>query len=209
MESPTRLLLLRHAEVEARYQRVFGGRIDMNLSPEGQRQARALADYLRDTPFDAIYASPMKRAQQTLAEIRQGRPQEPVILDGLREVDFGSWTGLSWQELFDRHQISAFQWLEHLERGTIAEAECGKTFRARVAPCLEQILSAHRGQTVAVVCHGGVIRMLLSILLELPLPKMTHFDVEYASLTRVLCHDHKSDIDLGNFTPWRDWRPRP
>ena len=63
----TRLLLIRHGEVEATYQKKFGGWIDMNLSPNGRRQARTLADYLRHKTIDAIYASPMKRVQQTLA----------------------------------------------------------------------------------------------------------------------------------------------
>src|ERR1035441_6035921 len=62
----TRLLLIRHGEVEARYQGIFGGRIDMNLSPRGKRQAKVLANYLRGKTIDAIYASPMKRVQQTL-----------------------------------------------------------------------------------------------------------------------------------------------
>ena len=204
MSSVTRLFLLRHAEVEARYQRVFGGTIDMELSPFGKTQADALAKYLRSEKFDAIYASPMIRAQQTLAAILENRALQPIIREGLREVDFGIWTGLSWQELHDRHRISAFEWLDHLDRGAIEKAECGKTFRARIEPCLDEILKTQEGKTVAIVCHGGVIRMLLSILLDLPLPKMARFEIEYASVTQVFCHAHKKEVQLLNFTPWRD-----
>jgi len=60
MNSLTRIYLLRHAEVETRYQRVFGGRIDMELSPRGHQQALALATYMRRFQLDAIeidYAS--------------------------------------------------------------------------------------------------------------------------------------------------------
>ena len=60
---PTRLLLVRHAEVEQRYHKIFGGKIDMNLSPRGLEQARILAEFLRGRKMDAIYASPMKRVQ--------------------------------------------------------------------------------------------------------------------------------------------------
>ena len=67
--TPTRLFLLRHGEVEARYHRIFGGRIDMELSPRGHEQAKALADYLATTHFHSIYVSPMTRAQQTLAPL--------------------------------------------------------------------------------------------------------------------------------------------
>ena len=66
-QRPTQLVLIRHGEVEAAYQRVFGGRIDMNLSPNGHEQAAALAKWLARQPLHAVYASPMKRVQQTLA----------------------------------------------------------------------------------------------------------------------------------------------
>src|SRR5246127_2538512 len=99
MIAATSLFLLRHAEVEARYQRIVGGRIDMELSPRGHEQAAVLARHLRDKSFDAIYASPMKRVQQTLAPLLEGRDTAPTVLTGLREVDFGDWTGLSWEQV--------------------------------------------------------------------------------------------------------------
>src|ERR1700761_3827532 len=99
MSEVTTLFLLRHAEVEVRYHKIFGGTIDMELSPRGHEQAAALAHYVRLKQFDAIYASPMKRAQLTLAPAMTGRNLTPVTLPGLREVDFGAWTGLSWEQV--------------------------------------------------------------------------------------------------------------
>jgi broad specificity phosphatase PhoE len=204
MTTTTRLFLLRHAEVEARYHRIFGGHIDMELSPRGHEQAAVLAKYLHSKAFDAIYASPMKRVQLTLAPIMAGRTITPVILPGLREVNFGAWTGLSWEGVKAKYNVSAFDWLNQLEQGAIAEAESGKTFRARVQPCVEQILRDHPGQSVVIACHGGTIRMILSILLAKPLPAMADFEIEYASLTQVHCLPNKTEIQLLNFTPWRD-----
>jgi broad specificity phosphatase PhoE len=204
MTPATRLFLLRHAEVEAKYHRIFGGQIDMELSPLGHEQAAMLAKYLKPRKFDAIYASPMKRVQLTMAPLLEGRTNTPVVLDGLREVNFGVWTGLSWEEVKAKHNVSAFQWLHQLESGSIAEAESGREFRARVEPCVEQILRECAGKTVAVACHGGVIRMALSILLKLPLPDMAGFEIDYASVTQVHCLAHKNEVQLLNFTPWRD-----
>ena len=200
----TRLLLVRHAEVELRYQKKFGGRIDMNLSPNGLGQAVILADYLRHKTIDAIYASPMKRVQQTLAPtLRPGKPAQK-ILPGLREIDFGDWTGLGWQEVSARFGFEAHEWLEQIEHHGVPNGEDGRRFRARVEPCVREILSGHPGQNVAVFCHGGVIRMILAILLKLPLPKTNHFDIEYAGVTQVALHPHMAEIELLNFTPWRD-----
>jgi len=200
----TILWLIRHGEVEVSYQRVFGGRIDMNLSPLGNQQASSLATFLHRAKLDALYASPMKRVQQTIAPLlARGAPQ-PVILPELREVDFGDWTGLSWDQVQERFGVSAYTWLDQLEGDTIRNAECGRLLRARIEPCLNRILGEHQGEQVAIFCHGGVIRMILSILLSLPLPKTAAFEVDYASVTRVWHEPDGAEIQLLNFAPWRE-----
>jgi broad specificity phosphatase PhoE len=204
IQNTTRLLLVRHAEVEARYQRVFGGAVDMDISPRGHEQAATLAKFLHARPFDALYASPMKRVQQTLAPLLQNGVPRPTILTGLREVDFGDWTGHGWDAIREKFGVSAFTWLEQLESGTIPNAENIVTYRERVAACLKEILTSRDGKTVAVFCHGGVIRMMLSILLDLPLPRMSAFEIEYASVSEIEIKPHRVEIQLLNFTPWRD-----
>lgn len=200
----TRLLLIRHGEVEARYQGIFGGRIDMNLSPRGKRQAKILADYLRAKTIDAVFASPMKRVQQTLRPtLKLGGHQQTVFHD-LREIDFGDWTGMNWIAVRDKFKFAVHEWLDQIEHPGAPNGENGQTFRARVETCLREIIQKHPGENVAVFCHGGVIRMLLAILLDIPLPKTNSFEVEYASITQVALHPHMAEIELLNFTPWRD-----
>jgi broad specificity phosphatase PhoE len=204
MTNLTRLYLLRHGEVEPAYQRVFGGRIDMNLSPGGQEQARALAEYLQNIPLHAVYASPMQRVRQTLAPYTEltGRPVE--FVEGFREVDFGDWTGLSFAAVLERYGVTAYTWLDQLTSGQMPNAESAAAFRHRLEAPLRQIQQRHAGQSVAVFCHGGVVRGLLSILCDLPLHKMARFEVDYASLTCVEISPRGADIRLLNFTPWRD-----
>jgi broad specificity phosphatase PhoE len=204
MDTPTRLFLIRHAEVEERYHRVFGGRIDMALSPRGHEQAARLATYLRRFRLEAVYASPMRRVQETLAALLAHRTLSAQVMDGLKEVDFGVWTGLRWEEIQERFNLSAFDWLEHLSAGTIPQAETGEQLRTRIGRCLQDILQRHPGQAVAVVCHGGVIRVILAMLLDLPLARMAGLDIEYASLTLVHHQLRRSETHLLNFTPWRD-----
>ncbi len=200
----TRLLFVRHAEVESRYQNTFGGQIDMNLSPRGRAQAETLAEYLRGKTFDAIYASPMKRVRQTLAPLLKNGAPAPTILPGLREVDFGNWTGLNWEEVRKKFGVHPYDWLDEIELGAVPNGETGVQFRARVEPCLFEIIRRHPGGTAAIFCHGGVIRMMLAVLLELPLPKTNAFEIEYASVTQVALHPHLNEIELLNLTPWRD-----
>ena len=205
--SHTHLFLIRHAEVEARFQKVFGGRMDMDISTRGLEQARMLADYLRHRRLDAAYASPMKRVQQTLVPFLQNGSPKPAILSDLREVDFGDWTGYGWAEVHEKFGTSAYEWLNCLERGSIPNAEPMATYRGRVEPCLKQIVERHRGESVAVFCHGGVIRMMLSLLLDIPFPKTDSFEIAYASVTEVVLLPRRSEVRLLNFTPWRDLLP--
>lgn len=201
---PTRLLLMRHAEVEVRYHRIFGGTIDMNLSPRGHEQARLLAKFLPHRKLDALYASPMKRVQQTLAPFSHDGAPPQTILKDLREVDFGDWTGLNWEQVAEKFDLLTHEWLEHIEKGILPNGENGARFRGRVEPCVRKIIEDHPGQTVGIFCHGGVIRMILSILLELPLPRTNMFEVDYASITQIALHTGHAEIELLNFTPWRD-----
>jgi broad specificity phosphatase PhoE len=200
----TELWLIRHAEVEARYQNVFGGRIDMDLSPVGHQQAAALARYLHLHPLDALYVSPMKRVQQTMAPLLCNGTPRPTVLADLREVDFGDWTGLAWEQVQERFGVSAFSWLDQLENAAIPNAESSHTLRCRVEPCLASILEKHPNQRVAILCHGGVIRMILAILLRAPLPRMAAFQIEYASLTQVRLRPLGVELQLVNLAPWRD-----
>lgn len=200
----TTLHFIRHAEVESAYQGVFGGTIDMNLSPRGEAQARILADYLKNQPLDAIFASPMKRVQQTLAPLRAQSDLQPVILSDLHEVNFGIWQGLNFAQVKERYGFDSHQWLEALVGGKVAQAENMEAYQARIENCLRRIREQGQGKSVGVFCHGGVIRMLISLLLRLPYAKMDWMEIEYASISTVVINGVRARLRLSDFAPWRD-----
>ncbi len=203
---PTLLHLIRHGEVEEMYHNVFGGsRIDMGLSPLGQRQAQALASATSEWPVDAVYASPMRRVRQTMQPLLDARQISPVIMEDLREMDFGDWTGHRWQEVHEKFGVSAYDWLQVLQDQGIPNGENAAAVQARTAPCLNHILASHPHQSIAIVCHGGIIRVLLSLLLDLPLCKMSHFNIDYAGITTVEIQPEKKhavELNLLNWCPW-------
>jgi broad specificity phosphatase PhoE len=175
----------------------------MELSSLGLEQAQRLAEYLSRIRIDAVYCSPMKRARQTAAPLERYAPP-PIVLPGLREVDFGDWTGHTWAEVKERFDVSAYSWLQQMDNGGFPKGETAAGFRARIEPCVRQILETHKGQTSAVVCHGGVVRAILAVIFNWPMPLTMAFDIEYASLTEVQFAAHKTEIHRLNFTPWRD-----
>jgi broad specificity phosphatase PhoE len=202
---PTQIYLVRHGEVEERYHKVFGGcRIDMELSPLGQRQAQAVARWMADVPLDAIYASPMVRVQQTLAPLATARDLKPIIIPSLREVDFGDWTGYRWDGIQEHFGVCAFDWLDILTTTGVPNGESMKELVHRVEPALLKILHDNPHRRVAVFCHGGIIRVILALLLDLPLSAMAHFNIEYGSVSVFELQPEKKhafEIELLNFCP--------
>ena len=202
-EKATRLHLVRHAEVDEAYHEVFGGQIDMELSLVGHEQAKGLAKFLNGRTFDRIYRSPMVRVRQTAKPLLDALGRKAEVIDDLREVDFGVWTGHKWHEIQEKFGVDAEDWLVHLENGDVAEAEPMVECRSRIRGSLEQMMDEGAGQDVLVLCHGGVIRMLLALLLDEPFSKMDRFEVDFASLTVIEHRSNRAEIKLHNFAPWQ------
>ncbi len=203
LERPTRLHLIRHGEVDVEYHQVFGGRIDMELSPLGRKQAKHLAEFLCGRSFDRIYRSPMVRVRQTAAPLLKALNQAAVELEDLCEVDFGVWTGCKWDEIEGKFGKNAIDWLVHLQNGDIPEAEPIEAYQMRIKNSLDRILGEGDGGDALVFCHGGVIRMLLSLLLKEPFASMDRFEVDYASLSVLEIRDGRVELILHNFAPWQ------
>jgi len=81
--------------------------------------------------------------------LENGAPPQTILQD-LREVDFGGWTGLNWEQVCAKFNLLTHEWLDHIERGVAPNGETGPKFRARVEPCLRKIIKSHPGQTVGI-----------------------------------------------------------
>ena len=145
----TTLLLVRHGETDWNRERRWQGWADPPLNDTGRAQARALAEELGGTPFDAVYASDLRRASET-AELLAEPHGVPVVLDpGLREIDVGSWSGLTHEEITAR-----------FPDGVRPDGETREQHVGRVLAAVERIARAHTGGRVLVVTHGGTLRAL-------------------------------------------------
>ncbi len=159
--STTRIVLVRHGEAQSHVEGVVGGRRGCTgLSALGQRQAVALHDRLATTgelaDAAALYASTLPRASQTAAAIAPALGDLPVIeRDDLREFDIGpEGDGMSWEELEQQFPTPEV-WTPYHHHVPGAETWAG--FGARVGAALDDLARRHRGETVVVACHGGVV----------------------------------------------------
>lgn len=141
------MLLARHGETDWNRQLRIQGHSDQPLNERGRAQARELARSLADVPFAAVYASDLIRAVET-AEIIAREHDLPVrIVPGLREIDVGSWEGLTRDEVLERFP-------DHRR----PDGETREAHRTRVVSALTRIAESHRGEQVLVVTHGGSMR---------------------------------------------------
>lgn len=168
----TTLILMRHGHVEGIRPERFRGRAELPLSPLGERQAQALARRIaaRYSPI-ALYTSPMARCVATGAPIAQALGLSSNALDGLQDLDYGQWQGMTHEDVSKRWPELYGSWYNtpHLLR--FPDGESLQDLVARTADGLRDILKRHPGNAdvVLLIGHDSVNRAILLQLLDQPL----------------------------------------
>lgn len=144
----TTLLLARHGETDWNRELRIQGSSDIELNELGRRQAQLLAQELTDVELDAIYASDLRRARATAAAVAAAHGLEVRLDPRLRERSFGSWEGLT------REDIAEFP------PGSRHDGESDEAVRERMLAAVAEIAAAHPGEQVLIVSHGGALNTL-------------------------------------------------
>jgi probable phosphoglycerate mutase len=184
----TTILLIRHGETAWNAVRRLQGHIDIDLNPEGQRQAAAVARALASEKLDAIISSDLKRALQT-AEAIAAHHRVPLHVDpDLRERGYGAFEGLLYTEIAERYPEDFAAWqarhvesvMPHGER----KAESFREFYERSIAALASWAEKHPGRAIAVVAHGGVLECAYRAATGMSLDSPRDFQVKNASINR-------------------------
>ena len=175
------LLLIRHA-LPVRIEAEEGTAADPELAELGHAQAKALASYLGGEQIDVLYASPLRRALETAEPVSARLGLEVVVDEELAEFDRHSHFYIPIEEL---RELKDERWDDLVEGRWGVDGEVDpNTFKSVVVEAVERVIAAHSGQTVAVICHGGVINAYFAHLLNLDFPMF--FEPAYTSISRVL-----------------------
>ena len=158
---PTTIVLVRHGETDWNRENRFQGHADTPLNDAGRAQARALALELGRDRFHAVYSSPLLRAHETALILAASLHLEIEKTDALREVDVGSWSGLTRTEVEARFPDGFRRWLGYGHGWT--DGETYDELGARVVSGLQRIAAEHPHGTVLAVTHGGPIRSALAV----------------------------------------------
>lgn len=173
------IILIRHAIPVRR--ELESGIADPELSPAGRHQSELLAQYLSSEIIDALYTSPMRRAQETAAPIAGTLGLDVGIVDGVAEYDRNSEWYVPVEELKAANDP---RWQELISGQWSGTDETEKEFSERVVESIETIIANHSSQRVAVVCHGGVINTYVATILGLG-NQRGFFYPNYTSIHRV------------------------
>jgi len=166
----TKILLLRHGHVEGISPERFRGRADLSLTAEGLRQAEATAVWLsRTCKVSALYSSPLRRCLATAMPIGKKFELTAIPMDGLSDIDYGHWQGLTPDEVKTRWADQLILWRQMPEWAAIPNGETLQELLCRATAAVREIIRRHPNETVAVVGHDSVNRVLLLHVLDLPL----------------------------------------
>ena len=179
-EPSTHLILIRHGETEWNVEGRMQGHLDSPLTRSGEQQALAVGERLRDEKFSSLYCSDLGRAQKTAAQIRW--PTQVNLDARLRERHLGVFQGLTMEEAQRLHPDEFVQFRSRAPDHVVPGGESRRQVQRRVVAALLERAQAHRGETIVVVTHGGVLDVVYRFARSLALDAPREHEMNNASV---------------------------
>lgn len=204
----TRLYIIRHGQVVNHNEYRYNGHFDIDITPTGVEQMRRVSEFLSRQPIRAVYSSDLQRAVKGARIIGKSLGIEPVMVHDLRELKLGRWEGLTREEAIARYPEESDFSFKDLATSKVKEGESLVELKARVVPALSELLERHRHESVCIVAHGGVNRVVLSEAMGLPLDRFFSIEQDYGCLNIIdYLDDGLKVVKLLNGGPNQDMRP--
>lgn len=190
------LILTRHGETDWNRDGKLAGSTDKAvLTEEGFKQARAVANALKNMHVDVIYCSKLRRAKQTAQIISKTLGKKITYNGALNERSWGNLEGKSWDKQKDK--LVAMYESEKTNLRPSGGESCLE-FKERLLFDLEKIIEANEGKTVLIITHGGVIRTLIKAFKKIPDEEMVDLRVNNTSLTIFRLNEGKVEEEILN-----------
>ncbi len=179
-----RVLLIRHAENDyTQARKLAGWKAGVHLNKAGRKQVALLAEQLSGTPIKVVYSSPLARALQTARPIAEARRLDVRHCARLGEVRYGEWQGKSLKALRRR---KLWRLIQH--RPSAARFPGGESIRGvqvRALGAIEELVTRHPKDCIAVVSHGDVIKMIVAFYLGMALDLYQRIIISTASISEL------------------------
>lgn len=182
----THFLLIRHAVNDwVKTGKLAGWTPEVHLNEQGLAQAKALGEHLAATKIHAIYASPLERTMETAQAIQAHHPKLTIQrLATIGEVHYGAWEGKALSEL--RRQ-KLWENVQHYpSRVTFPDGESMRDAQLRAVSAIEALYQQHPRQTVVVVSHSDIIKMMVAHYMGMHLDSFQRINISPASITNLM-----------------------
>jgi alpha-ribazole phosphatase len=185
------LLFIRHAETDMAG--TFCGQANPLVNAAGHHQIQTLIESLRAEPIAVVFTSDLDRALTTARSLADFSAVPCISRRDLREIGFGQWEGLTWNQIETLDSTFAKQWLDKFPHLTSPQGESFETFEARVMAEMSHLhILSDRG-LVAVVTHAGVMRVVLQNLCGLDEQTALTLTKPYCCTFRYAHHAHPDE----------------
>lgn len=182
----TRLLLLRHGEVNHDDRKALYGQRDVRLSELGELQSRETGEAMKGFGITAVYSSDLVRASYLGRQVADQSSVPMELFPALRERFFGDWQGRRWDDLMlEFPELITKYETERTTYRVPGGAENFVDVRDRVIPVVQNIVNRHPGETIALTAHSGPVRVILADALGLSLENLFQFGLDYCSLSLI------------------------
>lgn len=180
------LHFIRHGQTDWNVLGRIQGSHDSELNETGKKQAQELTKHVLETgiKFSKIYSSKQKRAHKTAMILSEGTCVDCITVEGLEEIRFGDWEGLTWDEVRETYPKEYEQWLQDRRFTKSVNGESYQELMERVIAALHKIITQSSGD-VAIVTHGAVIMCLQCYITNTPFDEMRKFQAENASIIQI------------------------
>lgn len=180
------LHFIRHGQTDWNVAGRIQGSYDSDLNETGMKQAEVMSNHVLESniSLSKIYSSKQKRALQTAQILSQATNVECIPLEGLEEVRFGLWEGLTWKEVQETYPKEFEEWVQNRRYTNSHQGETHQEMVDRVIAALRNIVSENK-EDVAIVTHGGVIMSLQCYLTNTSFEEMVKFKAENATITQI------------------------
>ena len=194
----SRLLLVRHGDTELNSAERYWGHSDVKLSASGFRQAEKLRRRLAAEKIDAIYSSDLSRASVIAETIASEHRLEVITCAELREINFGKLEGLTFAEISQLYPEVAKLWTGRISSLKFPGGEGLDEFDKRVGKFMNRLEKHSPEETILIVAHAGVLRVLLCRLLGIELKHRRQFRLDLASLSILETYPQGAILSLLN-----------
>jgi len=161
------VILVRHGETAWNRREVFRGRADIELNERGRAQAQAVAGAVKERMVSAVYSSPLRRAVETAEAVALPHKITVQIEEGFIDFDYGRWQGLQHDDVRRRYPKLYRDWIERPHTVRMDGGESLRMVRRRAMNALMQVTERHPDETVVVVSHRVVNKVMLCAVLGL------------------------------------------